>query len=90
MPRPGDPKLIYLAQRAGILNRLRDEARMDEIDSEYWITRWEREAEATGRKRGSRGYWDDAWRWIEERRHPQKVVKTDMGAEGDDGQVFGG
>jgi hypothetical protein len=86
----GEPELIYRAQRAKIFNRLRDAERLDELDAEQWIARWEREAEAMGRERGSQGFWDEAWTWIEAQRHPPKADKTDMGAEGDDGQVFGG
>ncbi len=63
MTRRGDPERIYQAQRAGIFARLVQNERVDELDAEHWIARWEREAEATGRKRGSPGYWDDGWRW---------------------------
>ncbi len=88
MTRPrGDPELIYRAQRAGIFARLRDEVRMDELDAEQWLAAWEHEAEATGRERGSTGYWDEAWDWIETQRNSPK---TDMNAEGEDGQVYGG
>ena len=90
MPRRGDPKLIYQAQRAAILRRLVTTERLEELDAEHWIARWEREAEAIGRTRGSPSYWDDAWRWIEDQRRPPTVDKMDMGAEGDDGQVHGG
>lgn len=60
MTRRGNPELIYRAQRTGLFNRLRDAERLDEPDAEHWIARWEREAEATGRERGSTGYWDEA------------------------------
>jgi hypothetical protein len=68
MPRRGDPELIYRAQRAGIFNRLRDAEKLDEERAEDLIAQWEREAEATGRERGSMGYWDEAWRWIKAER----------------------
>jgi hypothetical protein len=90
MPRRDDPELIYRTQRAGLLERLRDAERLDELDAEWWIARWEREAEALGRSRGSVSYWDDAWRWIQDQRQPPEVDKRDMSAEGDDGQVHGG
>lgn len=64
MPKRGDPEKIYQAQRAGVFMRLVSEKRLDELDAEHWITRWEREAEATGRQRGSTGYWDETWLWI--------------------------
>ncbi len=63
---------------------------MSELDAEHLLARWEREAEAIGRSRSAASYWDDAWHWIEDQRNPPEVVKTDMSAEGDDGQVFGG
>jgi predicted RNA-binding Zn ribbon-like protein len=78
--RRGDPERIYQAQRAGIFMRLVSEARLDRFDAEHWIARWEREAEATGRERGSTGFWDDAWRWIEDER---SRPKTSMSAEHD-------
>ncbi len=64
MPRRGDPEKIYQAQRTGIFMRLVDGERLDRFDAEHWIARWEREAEAIGRPRGSTGYWDSAWDWI--------------------------
>jgi hypothetical protein len=71
-PRPltgrGDPERIYRAQRAGIFRRLVDAERVNELDAEHWISPWEREAEGAGRKRGSLGFWDAAWRWIAENR----------------------
>ena len=90
MPRRGDPEKIYAAQRAGIFMRLVSHEKLDRLDAEHWIARWERVAEAIGRTRGSPSYWDDAWHWIEDQRRPPTVDKTDMSAEGDDGQVHGG
>lgn len=90
MTHRGDPELVYRAQRAGLFDRLRDDERLSELDAEHWIARWEREAEAIGRDRGSVSYWDDAWHWIEGQRRPPKVDTRDMNAEGDDGQVHGG
>jgi hypothetical protein len=68
MPRRGDPARIYQAQRAGIFRRLVTAERLDQLDAEHWISRWEREAEANGPTRGSQGYWDAAWEWITENR----------------------
>ena len=90
MTRRGDPDRTYQAQRAGVLARLTQNERVEELDAEHWIARWEREAEATGRARGSSRYWDDGWDWIASQRADPNVPKTDMSAEGDDGQVFGG
>jgi len=88
--RRGDPELIYRAQRAGIFRRLMDQERVNELQAEHLIARWEREAEAIGRPRSAGSYWDDAWHWIEDQRKPPTTDKRDMSAEGDDGQVFGG
>ena len=68
MSRRGDPERIYEAQRAGIYARLTQSERVELLEAEHWIARWERHAEATGRARGSQGYWTDAWAWIAESR----------------------
>jgi hypothetical protein len=62
--RRGDPERIYQAQRAGVFMRLVSYERLSRFDAERWIARWEREGEATGRERGSAGYWDEGWQWI--------------------------
>ena len=64
-----------------------DEQRVNELNPEHWIARWEREAARTGVEAGGHGFWDAGWRGIESQRNKPK---TDMSAEGDDGQVFGG
>ena len=71
MPRRGNLERIYRAQCAGICNRLRDAERLDELDAEHWLSRWEREADANGPAVGSQGNWTAGWRWIAEnhRRH---------------------
>lgn len=69
MSRRGDPDRIYQAQRAGVFRRLVDEGRVNELDAEHWIARWERVAPELGHPRGSTGYWDEAWRWIAGERH---------------------
>jgi hypothetical protein len=68
--RRGDSERIYQAQRAGIFRRLVDAERLNELDAEHWISRWEREVEASGRARDEH-HWSDAWEWITEyrRRH---------------------
>ena len=68
MGRRGDPERIYQAQRAGIFARLVQSERVNELDAEHWISRWEREAEVNGPAVGSQGYWDAAWLWIAENR----------------------
>jgi hypothetical protein len=68
MTRRGDPERIYQAQRAGIFQRLVEGERVNVLDAEHWIARWEREAEAAGRVRGT-GFWDDGWRWIAAEHH---------------------
>jgi hypothetical protein len=73
-----------------MFRRLVEAERINELDAEHWIARWEREAEAIDRTRDSPGFWDDAWRWIEQQRMLPDAPKTDMNAEGDDGQVYGG
>jgi hypothetical protein len=50
---------------AGIFASLHDAERVNELDAEHWISRWEREAEASGRARDDH-YWSDAWDWITE------------------------
>jgi hypothetical protein len=59
---------IYQAQRAGTFRRLVDAERLNELDAEHWLARWEREAEISDVDRTSGAYWDDAWRWIAEQR----------------------
>ena len=54
MPRRGDPECIYQAQRYGVFMRLTQNERLDQLDAEHWISRWEREAEATGQHEGRR------------------------------------
>jgi hypothetical protein len=68
MARRGDPELIYQAQRTGIFRRLVDAERVNELEAEHLITRWEREAALVGSERGSPRYWDHGWRWIAEQR----------------------
>ncbi len=68
MPRRSDLERIFLAQRAGIFQRLVSAERLDQLDAEHWIARWERHAETNGPAVGSQGYWDAAWRWIAENR----------------------
>jgi hypothetical protein len=83
--RRGDPDRIYRAQRAGIFARLTQGERLSQLEAEHWISAWERHADAEGIAHGN-AFWDAAWEWITEQRAP----KRDMGAAGDDGQVYGG
>jgi hypothetical protein len=85
--RRGKQEAIYQAQRAGVFHRLVDNERLSQVEAGEWIARWEHEAEISGTKRGSRMYWALAWDWIEGQRNPPT---TEMDAEGDDGQVYGG
>jgi hypothetical protein len=48
-------------QRAGIFARLVSAERLNELDAEHWIARWEREAEAHGLARTTSGFWATAW-----------------------------
>lgn len=73
MPRRGDPERIYQAQRAGIFARLTQNERLDQLDAEHWIGRWERHAEANRPARGSHGYWAAGWQWITENRGRESV-----------------
>ena len=66
--RRGDPERIYQAQRAGIFARLTQSERLDELDAEHWISRWERHAEAQGLDPTRTGRWTAAWEWIAEKR----------------------
>jgi hypothetical protein len=99
MTRSSHPDRIHAAQRAGVIARLTQNERVNEIEAERLVARWEREAERSGRQRGSMRYWEEGWAWIEAQRRPQAdeqadeqaaADKTDMSAVGDDGQVFGG
>ena len=60
MPRRGDPELIYRAQRAGIFKRLRDAERLDELDAEHWIARWERHVADAELVLDGGAFWDEA------------------------------
>jgi hypothetical protein len=62
-----EPEAIYQAQRAGVFARLVTSERANGFDAEHWISRWEREAKASGRERDNH-YWLDAWEWIAEQR----------------------
>jgi hypothetical protein len=55
--RPSSPAFAWLVQNE----------RLNELDAEHWISRWEREAEVSGRARDNH-YWSDAWDWIAEHR----------------------
>ena len=66
--RRGNPERIYQAQRAGIFARLTQQERVNELDAEHWISRWEREAGSRGLSQTSIGFWDSAWEWVAERR----------------------
>jgi hypothetical protein len=52
--RLGNGDRIYQAHRTGIFRRMVDAERVNELDAEHWISRWERKAEASGRSRDSR------------------------------------
>ena len=95
MTRSRHPDRIYAAQRAGVIARLTRSERVSETEAERLVSGWEHDAERADRQHDSIGYWDDAWRWIEEQRKRrvddgELADKTDMSAVGDDGQVFGG
>jgi hypothetical protein len=65
--RRADPERNYQGQRAGIFApRLTQGERVDELDAEHWISRWEREAEARGIAHG-RAFWNAGWDWIVDR-----------------------
>jgi hypothetical protein len=66
--RRRDPERIYQAQRAGIFARLTQNERVDELDAEHWISRWERQAEAEGIEPRGHAFWDAGWQWIAENR----------------------
>lgn len=87
LTRRGYQKANYQAQRAGLFHRLVKNGRLSQVEAEDLIARWEREADISGTKRGSRMYWAIAWDWIEGQRNPPT---TEMDAQGDDGQVYGG
>jgi len=66
--RKPDPETIYHARRSATFRRLVDEQRLDELDAEHWIARWEREAEMRSLDRHFGTFWQDAEQWIAEQR----------------------
>ena len=84
MARRADAERIYQAGRATIRNRLIGDGLL-EVTAEDWIARWEAHATQDGLQRDGH-YWESGWKWISEQRAP----KRDMGAEAEDGQVYGG
>lgn len=93
MTRRADPEGIYQARRAAELRRLADDGRLGDVEAEHWIGQWESEAATLGLDRHTQRFWEEGDRWIAEqrRRGPGAVEpKSDMSAEADDGQVYGG
>jgi hypothetical protein len=93
MSRRADPEGVYRARRAAVLRGLVDVSRLEERAAEAWIDRWEREASTLGLDRHTQRFWDEGDRWIGEQRRRGPVPpepKSDMNAEADDGQVYGG
>jgi hypothetical protein len=66
--RKPNPQDIYIARRTAHFRRLADEYHLDELDSEHWLSAWEREAEMRGLDRHARTFWQDGEEWILERR----------------------
>jgi hypothetical protein len=66
--RKPNPEAIYQARRAAHFRRLASVHRLDELDAEHWLTRWEREAETRGLDRHSDAWWQDSEQWIAEQR----------------------
>jgi hypothetical protein len=60
----GNPERVYQIERAQLFNRLVDEQRVNLLDAERWLRRWEAKAEEIGRPRASLGFWDEGRRWI--------------------------
>jgi hypothetical protein len=57
----------YLAQRSGIVRRLRH-ARLSEELAEHWVATWEQEAQRRGLDAQTPDFWRSAWDWIAEQR----------------------
>ena len=66
MSRRSTAERIYQAHRAGTIRRLELEGEQP-ARAEALVTAWEFEAAEDGRERDDR-WWDDAWRWMAERR----------------------
>jgi hypothetical protein len=79
--RRDDPGRIYQAHRAGLFRLLVDTERVNELDAEHLLARWEHDAEATGRPRDSVRYWVDAWQWIEDQRGRVTTDNADLNTE---------
>jgi hypothetical protein len=60
----GEIERIHEAHRAGALRRLVDKSRLDGLDAEHRIARWERQSEIIGTDRTSNTFWDRALLWI--------------------------
>lgn len=60
----GDPARVYVAARAGTLNRLTTVDRLSDRAAEALLSSWELHAELSGIDRGSSHYWYEADRWI--------------------------
>lgn len=64
MPRRGDPRLIYQAQRTGIFRRLIDAERFDELEAGHWLAAWERHVAEAELVLDGGAFWDEGLRWI--------------------------
>jgi hypothetical protein len=62
--RRADPERIYAARRAATFHRLVDADRLDELDAEHWIARWERHAAELELARFEPAFWENAAGWI--------------------------
>jgi hypothetical protein len=59
------PVRIYQARRVALVNRLRGDGVGDET-AERWVAAWE--SVGDGLDRDTSGFWEEAARWIDERR----------------------
>lgn len=64
---------IYLAQRAGVRQRLIDEARLSADAVDRLLDEWDEEAGRRMIATRTSAYWAHAWDWIAARRREQRA-----------------
>ena len=79
MSRRADPERVYLARRAATFRRLTATGAIDELDAEFWIRRWEREAERQGLDRFTPTFWEAGRAWVAVHRYrPGALLHRDQ------------
>ena len=58
---------IYQAQRIGLRNHVRDDLHVSEELADAILEEWTLQATVRGLERSDPRYWDECFRWVEER-----------------------